>query len=41
MAVFVNGFDFETTQEAIEEHFWSVGKVAHVEFVGRGGAVVR
>uniref|UniRef100_A0A7S2VK33 RRM domain-containing protein n=1 Tax=Zooxanthella nutricula TaxID=1333877 RepID=A0A7S2VK33_9DINO len=41
MAVFVNGFDFETPERAIEEHFQSVGAVTGVRMVGKGGAVVR
>eukprot|EP00449_Zooxanthella_nutricula_P031776 CAMPEP_0198491416 /NCGR_PEP_ID=MMETSP1462-20131121/2770_1 /TAXON_ID=1333877 /ORGANISM="Brandtodinium nutriculum, Strain RCC3387" /LENGTH=45 /DNA_ID= /DNA_START= /DNA_END= /DNA_ORIENTATION= len=41
MAVFVNGFDFETPEHAIEEHFQAVGNVTDVRMVGKGGAVVR
>eukprot|EP00928_Gymnodinium_smaydae_P022492 TRINITY_DN1886_c1_g2_i1.p2 TRINITY_DN1886_c1_g2~~TRINITY_DN1886_c1_g2_i1.p2 ORF type:complete len:202 (+),score=60.98 TRINITY_DN1886_c1_g2_i1:73-606(+) len=41
MAIFVNGFDFETSEEAIADHFGAVGKVTDVQLIGRGGAVVR
>eukprot|EP00406_Dinophysis_acuminata_P083589 CAMPEP_0179253030 /NCGR_PEP_ID=MMETSP0797-20121207/22516_1 /TAXON_ID=47934 /ORGANISM="Dinophysis acuminata, Strain DAEP01" /LENGTH=52 /DNA_ID=CAMNT_0020960871 /DNA_START=11 /DNA_END=165 /DNA_ORIENTATION=+ len=40
MAVFVNGFDFETSEDAIAQHFESVGKIAEVRMQGRGMAVV-
>eukprot|EP00406_Dinophysis_acuminata_P050567 CAMPEP_0179303254 /NCGR_PEP_ID=MMETSP0797-20121207/48485_1 /TAXON_ID=47934 /ORGANISM="Dinophysis acuminata, Strain DAEP01" /LENGTH=60 /DNA_ID=CAMNT_0021012809 /DNA_START=132 /DNA_END=311 /DNA_ORIENTATION=+ len=40
MAVFVSGFDFETTEDNIAQHFESVGHVAEVRMVGRGAAVV-
>uniref|UniRef100_A0A7S2VJP9 RRM domain-containing protein n=1 Tax=Zooxanthella nutricula TaxID=1333877 RepID=A0A7S2VJP9_9DINO len=41
MAVFVNGFDFDTSESAIEDHFSGIGEVRRVELVGRGAAVVR
>eukprot|EP00406_Dinophysis_acuminata_P055838 CAMPEP_0179294452 /NCGR_PEP_ID=MMETSP0797-20121207/43908_1 /TAXON_ID=47934 /ORGANISM="Dinophysis acuminata, Strain DAEP01" /LENGTH=74 /DNA_ID=CAMNT_0021003655 /DNA_START=24 /DNA_END=245 /DNA_ORIENTATION=+ len=40
MAVFISGFDFETSEDDITRHFESVGKVAEVRMVGRGAAVV-
>jgi len=40
-AIFVNGFDYETTENAIVEHFEGVGRVEGVELIGRGAAVVR
>jgi len=41
MAVFVNGFDFDTEQSAIEAHFEAIGRVSDVKLIGRGSAVVR
>jgi len=38
--VFVNGFDFETSQDDIAQHLSAVGAVSQVEMVGRGAAVV-
>merc|ERR1712172_467227 len=40
-AVFVNGFDFDTSESAIAQHFESVGEVRDVELIGRGAAIVR
>jgi len=40
MAVFVSGFDFETSEDDIAQHFESVGKIAEVRMQGRGAAVV-
>eukprot|EP00441_Pelagodinium_beii_P046793 CAMPEP_0197621498 /NCGR_PEP_ID=MMETSP1338-20131121/2083_1 /TAXON_ID=43686 ORGANISM="Pelagodinium beii, Strain RCC1491" /NCGR_SAMPLE_ID=MMETSP1338 /ASSEMBLY_ACC=CAM_ASM_000754 /LENGTH=187 /DNA_ID=CAMNT_0043190999 /DNA_START=224 /DNA_END=787 /DNA_ORIENTATION=+ len=39
-AVFVSGFDFETPESTIENHFASVGRVSNVRFQGNGAAVV-
>merc|ERR1719410_422834 len=39
--VFVNGFDFDTPEAAIIEHFEAAGKVEGVSLIGRGAAVVR
>jgi len=41
MAVFVNGFDFDTDQDAIAGHFEAIGRVADIKLIGRGSAVVR
>mmetsp|Transcript_128376 Transcript_128376/g.256414 ORF Transcript_128376/g.256414 Transcript_128376/m.256414 type:complete len:182 (+) Transcript_128376:72-617(+) len=41
MAIFVKGFDFDTPESAIIEHFEQIGPVSGVELVGRGAAVVR
>jgi len=41
MAVFVNGFDFDTSDSAIAKHFEDVGRVSGVQLIGRGAAVVR
>jgi cold shock CspA family protein len=41
MAVFVNGFDFDTSESAIASHFESVGEVTGIELIGRGAAVIR
>eukprot|EP00928_Gymnodinium_smaydae_P022491 TRINITY_DN1886_c1_g1_i1.p2 TRINITY_DN1886_c1_g1~~TRINITY_DN1886_c1_g1_i1.p2 ORF type:complete len:183 (+),score=50.28 TRINITY_DN1886_c1_g1_i1:96-644(+) len=41
MAIFVNGFDFDTSETAISDHFSEVGKVTGVQLIGRGAAVVR
>jgi len=41
MAVFVNGFDFDTPEDAIRQHFEAVAPVCGVELIGRGAAVVR
>jgi len=41
MAVFVNGFDFDTPEDTIAGHFESVGAVMDVRMIGRGSAVVR
>jgi len=41
MAVYASGFDYETTERDILQHFASVGTVSGVDLVGKGGAVVR
>jgi len=41
MAVFVNGFDFDTDESAILAHFEAIGKVSDIRLIGRGSAVVR
>jgi CspA family cold shock protein len=41
MAIFVNGFDFDTHEDAIADHFGAIGRVSDVRLVGKGGAVVR
>lgn len=41
MAVFVSGFDFDTPEDAIGQHFESIGNVTDVRMIGRGAAVVR
>eukprot|EP00929_Paragymnodinium_shiwhaense_P099778 TRINITY_DN6160_c0_g1_i2.p2 TRINITY_DN6160_c0_g1~~TRINITY_DN6160_c0_g1_i2.p2 ORF type:complete len:198 (-),score=65.97 TRINITY_DN6160_c0_g1_i2:235-828(-) len=40
MSIFVRGFDFDTPESAIAEHFESIGKVASVELIGRNAALV-
>jgi len=39
-AVFVNGFDFETSLDSIERHFSAIGNITDVRPVGKGAAVV-
>lgn len=39
-AVFVNGFDFGTSPDTIENHFAAVGNISEVRPVGNGSAVV-
>jgi len=39
-AVFVNGFDFETSPDDIEKHFSPAGNITDVRQVGKGAAVV-
>mmetsp|Transcript_57580 Transcript_57580/g.171353 ORF Transcript_57580/g.171353 Transcript_57580/m.171353 type:complete len:187 (+) Transcript_57580:123-683(+) len=41
MAVFVNGFDFDTPEGSIAQHFETIGCVLDVKLVSRGAAVVR
>eukprot|EP00420_Gonyaulax_spinifera_P037896 CAMPEP_0197873004 /NCGR_PEP_ID=MMETSP1439-20131203/2941_1 /TAXON_ID=66791 /ORGANISM="Gonyaulax spinifera, Strain CCMP409" /LENGTH=201 /DNA_ID=CAMNT_0043492035 /DNA_START=97 /DNA_END=702 /DNA_ORIENTATION=- len=41
MAVYTSGFDFETTEEEIMQHFAVCGTVSGVDLVGKGAAVVR
>mmetsp|Transcript_104255 Transcript_104255/g.321622 ORF Transcript_104255/g.321622 Transcript_104255/m.321622 type:complete len:183 (+) Transcript_104255:127-675(+) len=41
MAVFVNGFDFDTPEGSIARHFETIGCVLDVKLVSRGAAVVR
>lgn len=40
MAVFVSGFDFETSENDIAQHFEGIGNIAEVRMMGRGAAVV-
>ena len=40
MAVFVNGFDFDTPESTLHSHFSSVGSIKDVRFLGKGSAVV-
>mmetsp|Transcript_51400 Transcript_51400/g.117199 ORF Transcript_51400/g.117199 Transcript_51400/m.117199 type:complete len:209 (-) Transcript_51400:416-1042(-) len=39
-AVFVNGFDFGTTEDQVRHHFESAGRVSRVMFQGKGAALV-
>lgn len=39
-AIFLKGFDFGTTEEAIRKHCEKAGKVIEVEFFGNGNALV-
>ena len=40
MAVFVNGFDFETTESAIATHFEAIGPISGIRMIRQGTAVV-
>ena len=40
MAVFVNGFDFETTESAIATHFEAIGPISDIRMLRQGAAVV-
>uniref|UniRef100_A0A7S0A6T9 RRM domain-containing protein n=1 Tax=Pyrodinium bahamense TaxID=73915 RepID=A0A7S0A6T9_9DINO len=40
MAVFVNGFDFDTPESAIATHFETIGHISYIKLIGRGTAVV-
>lgn len=39
-AVFVNGFDFDTPENIIENHFSGVGDIRDLRLIGKGSAVV-
>jgi len=41
MAVFVNGFDFDTDEGALAAHFEAIGRISDIKLIGRGSAVVR
>mmetsp|Transcript_25328 Transcript_25328/g.69657 ORF Transcript_25328/g.69657 Transcript_25328/m.69657 type:complete len:97 (+) Transcript_25328:79-369(+) len=40
MAVFVSGFDFETSESQIATHFEAIGPISFIRMIGRGTAVV-